>query len=599
MISDDAGRDALRNFAHNLAGASFAVVARDYRIDNVFSNDGLLTIGITADRGLPAALRASLTTNRLTNYDARSNRLAGGSYYIIASAGTASGIPAEPAQLIVAGADIRRNAASITFEVSGAGELVYNPTFTDENGNNALRNLVENEVGGVFQLKYLTQAFQLNSDFTNAGTIALQMSSLSVPASHVYRQVGGRTTLTGGSITGNVEISGGELFALDGLNQANTVIQTPVISGNLRVGDALIEPLTLKVNGSVLLSDSTRFLAGYFPSFKGLTAQSTMSLAGTLEVPPAAPTTIAHAAAISGVFKNAPNGSRVSTIDGRGSYVVTYTSTDVTLTNYQPATPAPQLLNLSARAHVLTGDQVAIGGFIITGNDFKNVVIRALGPSLAQADVPAPLQDPVIELHDSKGALITANDNWPESQGVELSATGLAPKDSHESAVFAALAPGAYTAVVRGNNDTTGTALIEVYDLSSGSQTKLANISTRGFVDADHVLIGGMIAGGNAQDRVHVVVRAIGAGLQSSGVKDFLPDAALELRDKNGALVAANDDFGTPADNETTVPAALRPSNGTDAATGVSLAPGNYTVIVSGRNGASGNALVEIYDLNR
>ncbi|MEY2500957.1 MAG: hypothetical protein QOI07_1291 [Verrucomicrobiota bacterium] len=598
MISDEAGRDALRNFAHNLAGASFAVVARDYTINNVFTNDGFLTVGVTADRGLPAALRSSLTTNRLTNYNSQSNRLAGGSYDIIASAGTLSGIPAEPAQLIVAGADIRRNAASITLEVSGAGDLVYDPSFTDENGNNALRNFVENEATGFFQLRYLSHPFQLTSDFTNAGTVTLQMSSLSVPASHAYRQVAGRTNFTGGGITGNVEISGGELLAVEGLNQANSGAQTPTINGNLTVGNALIDPIALNVNGSVVLSDGTRFFAGFTRSGKGLTAQSTMTLAGTLEIQSPSTTTIAHAAAISGVFKNAPNGSRVSTIDGGGSYVVTYTSTDVTLTNYQPATPTPQLLNLSARAQVLTGDHVAIGGFIITGSDFKNVVIRAMGPSLTQAGVPAPLQDPVIELHDSKGALITSNDNWSDSQGIELNATGVAPKDPHESAIFAALAPGAYTAVVRGNNDTTGTALIEVYDLSSGSQTKLANISTRGFVDADHVLIGGMIAGGNAQDRVHVVVRAIGAGLQSSGVQDFLPDAALEVRDKNGALVAANDDFGTPADNQTTVPPGLRPSNPTDAATGTTLAPGNYTVIVSGKNGATGNALVEIYDLN-
>lgn len=180
-----------------------------------------------------------------------------------------------------------------------------------------------------------------------------------------------------------------------------------------------------------------------------------------------------------------------------------------------------------------------------------------------------------------------------------MNASGIAPGDPHESAIFAALAPGAYTAVVRGKNSTTGTALVEVYDLSSDSQSRLANISTRGFVDADHVLIGGLIAGGTSQDRVHVVVRAIGRGLESSGVQDFLPDAALEVRDKDGTLVAANDDFGTPAENETTVPPALWPPSATDAAIGVSLAPGSYTAVVFGKSGGSGNALVEIYDVTR
>ena len=414
----------------------------------------------------------------------------------------------------------------------------------------------------------------------------------------MYRQVGGRTTLSGGSITGNVEISGGELFAIEDLNQSKTVLRTPAINGDLTVGAALLDPVQLRVNGSVLLSDTTRFLleAGR-PSRKGLTAQGTLTLAGTLESTAYFPSsTIAHAAAISGVFKNAPNGSRVFTIDGRGSYVVTYTSTDVTLSNYQATAPNPRLLNISTRAQVLTGDQVAIGGFIITGSDSKNVVIRAIGPSLAQSGVAAPLQDPVIELHDSKGAVIAANDNWQDTR-LEIYATTLAPTDARESAIFAALAPGAYTAVVRGKNDTTGTALVELYDLSSGSPTKLANISTRGFVDESNVLIGGLIAGGGAQDKVQVVVRAIGAGLQSSGVPNFLPDAALEVRDQNGALVAANDDFGTPSDNPSTVPTALQPQNPADAATGLTFASGQYTVIVHGKNGASGNALVEIYDV--
>lgn len=599
MISDDAGRDALRNFARNLAGASFAVVARDFTIDDIFTNEGLLTVGITATSGLPAALPASLTINQLMNYDSQSNRLAGGSYDIIASAGSGSAIPAEPAQLIVAGADIRRNAASITLEVSGAGNLVYPPKFTDENGNNALRNLAENEAAGVFQLKYLTEPFRTNSDFTNGGAVLLQMSSLSLPASHVYRQNRGGTTLTGGTITGDVEILGGGFFAIKGLNQANTVIQTPTVNGNLTVGDALFDPIALRVNGSVLLSDSTRFLVDARPGGQGLTVQSTLSLAGTLELFSGATPTVAHAAAISGVFKNAPNGSRVFTVDGHGSYMVTYTSTDVTLSNFQATTtPGPQLLNISTRAQVLAGDNVAIGGFIVSGSDYTNVVIRAIGPSLAGFGVIAPLQDPVIELHDSKGAVVATNENWQDTEAIELNASGLAPTDPREAAIFAALAPGAYTAVLRGSNGSTGTALVEAYNLSSGSQTKFANISTRGFVDADHVLIGGLIAGGNALDTVHIVVRGIGSGLQSSGLQNFLPDAALEVRDHNGTLVGANDDFGTPPDNQATVPKALWPPRATDAALGLTVVPGNYTVIVSGKNDASGNALVEIYDLN-
>jgi hypothetical protein len=277
---------------------------------------------------------------------------------------------------------------------------------------------------------------------------------------------------------------------------------------------------------------------------------------------------------------------------------VTYTSADVMLSDYQDSTETPRLLNISTRAQVLTGNDVAIGGFIVSGSDYKNVLIRAIGPELAIAGVAGALEDPVIELHDSKGVLIEANDNWQDTQPSVISSTGLDPRDARESAIFAALAPGAYTVVVRGKKDTTGVALVEVYDLSSGSPSKLANISTRGFVDADHVLIGGVIVTAGDQSR-QVVVRAIGAGLQASGVQDFLADPAFEVRDQSGNQLAANDDFATPSANLDTIPEALRPAKSADSATGITLPSGNYTVVVHGKGSASGNALVEIYDLNR
>ena len=248
---------------------------------------------------------------------------------------------------------------------------------------------------------------------------------------------------------------------------------------------------------------------------------------------------------------------------------------------------------------MLTGDDAAIGGFIIYGTDQKQVIIRAIGPSLTGAGVSGALQDPTLELHDSTGAIIATNDNWEESQRPEITATGLAPHDARESAILRTLQPGAYTAVMRGAKDTTGVALVEVYDLNKDSRSKLANISTRGFIDADHVLIGGLIAGGNGNANAELVVRAIGSSLQGSGVKDYLADAALELRDGNGALVAANDDFLTPPENGVTVPNELNVRSSQDAATGVKVSPGNYTVVVYGKNGAKGIALVEIYDLNR
>jgi len=125
-----------------------------------------------------------------------------------------------------------------------------------------------------------------------------------------------------------------------------------------------------------------------------------------------------------------------------------------------------KLGNMSTRALVQTGDNVMIGGFIITGSGQKNVIVRAIGPSLAQRGITNPLLDPTLELHNGNGAVIAFNDNWRDTQQAEIQATGLAPTDDRESAIVRSLAPGNYTAIVRGKNNTIGVALVEVYGLN-------------------------------------------------------------------------------------------------------------------------------------
>lgn len=591
VIIDGSGADGLRHFARNLESGLLTIADGDFTIPNRFTNNGTLQVSAGSLAG------ASLTmAGGLTNFDVQSNTLTDGVYDIATSTGS-DGLPS-PARLTVAGADIVRNSASIILEFTGGKSLGINPSFVDENGNNALRNLAENQPSGIFQLKYLPQPFATASDLTNFGTVDLYLSTLRVPPSHFYRQVGGYTEMRGGVIAGNVEILGGQFLAAYFYQSTGAVSNS--IDGDLTVGTAIVDARALAVGGSAQVSDGTRLLLG--PN-DGLSVRSALNIAGTLELVGAASgVAVAHAGAISGEFKNAPNGSRVWSMDGTVSCVINYSNTDVTLSDCQSAVPTPRLPNLSTRAQVLTGDGVAIGGFIVSGSDSMNVVVRAIGPSLSPAGVTGALQDPVIELHDSKGAVIATNDDWQETQGLEISAIGLMPPDARESAIYITLPPGAYTAVLRGKNGTTGVALVEVYDLSRYSQSKLANISTRGFVDADHVLIGGLIP---LQGNVNIVVRAIGQGLENRGVQNFLPDAALEVRDKNGVVIAANDDFATPASNQSAVPTELQPTSPTDAATGLTVAAGGsyfdqnrYTVIVSGKNGASGVALVEIYDLD-
>src|SRR4029079_15786345 len=130
--------------------------------------------------------------------------------------------------------------------------------------------------------------------------------------------------------------------------------------------------------------------------------------------------------------------------------------------------------NMSTRSFVQTGDNVMIGGFIVQGTAAKRVIVRAIGQELTQYGVPNPLADPTLELHNHTGALIAHNDNWmmtilggiiTSDQVQDIRDSGHAPGDPSESAIVATLPPGNYTAIVRGVNNTTGVALVEVYDL--------------------------------------------------------------------------------------------------------------------------------------
>ena len=258
------------------------------------------------------------------------------------------------------------------------------------------------------------------------------------------------------------------------------------------------------------------------------------------------------------------------------------------------AAPA-QPLNVSTRARVLAGDERAmIGGFIITGAHAKNTLIRAIGPSLSAAGVGGALQDPTLELFNSSRELLASNNNWRESQPQEIEATTIAPRDDRESAIVRILAPGSYTAVVRGKDGAAGVALVEAYDLQQTPNSKLANISTRAFVDTgENVVIGGFIVGAAS----NYVVRAIGPSLQNSGVAGALQNPTLELRDAEGNLFAENDDWGSDGSAPQVEAVGLKPQDPAESAMHRHLPGGNYTAIVRGSNDQTGVALVEVYNV--
>jgi hypothetical protein len=262
--------------------------------------------------------------------------------------------------------------------------------------------------------------------------------------------------------------------------------------------------------------------------------------------------------------------------------------------------PPGAALNISTRLPVGTGQDVLIGGFIIQGPIAKTVVIRAIGPSLP---LTGALQDPVLELHDGTGAIIASNDNWRSTQiggllssdqSIDIEASSLAPVNDAEAALIATLSPGVYTAVVHGANNGTGIAVVEGYDLDVDKASKLANISTRGFIQTgDNVMIGGFILGGGT-GASSVVIRGIGPSLSAFGITNPLLDPMLELHDANGAIIDSNDDWRT---NQALIQSTgLQPSNDAESALLLSNpAPGAYTVILRGKNGGTGVGVIEAY----
>jgi hypothetical protein len=248
---------------------------------------------------------------------------------------------------------------------------------------------------------------------------------------------------------------------------------------------------------------------------------------------------------------------------------------------------------------VQAGDNAGIGGFIISGSAPKHVLVRVIGPSLTQFGVANALADPVLELHGPSSFATINNDNWRDdpAQQAAILATGLAPSNNLESAIDVTLNPGAYTAVARGKNNTTGVGLIEVFDLSQAVLAKLANISTRAFVNTGNdIVIAGFILGGN-NGNSRIVARGIGPSLTTFGVPNALANPTLELRDNNGALLVSNNDWQDDnAQAAELIAAGLAPTNPLESGIATTLPPGLYTALLAGFNNATGVGVVEVYD---
>ena len=360
----------------------------------------------------------------------------------------------------------------------------------------------------------------------------------------------------------------------------------------------------------ILVLESTLFVGTDVGVFLSTNAGASWATAGT-DLPNVPVTDLEYRAASNAIY---------AATFGRGIYslqlfpIPTPTPTP-SVTPSPPGSPTPtstpspsptassapaRALNISTRMRVDTGDNVLIGGFIVTGSVPKNVVVRGIGPSLATVGIPGVLADPTLELRGAKGGLISQNDDWKDdvTQAAKLNALGLAPTDPNESAMLSSLAPGSYTAIVAGKDQTAGVGLVEIYDTSSASSSELANISTRGFVLTDsNVMIGGFILGGGSNTTI--VVRGIGPSLVNIGLSPVLSDPTLELHDSNGALMVGNDNWqDNPGSASQLISLGLAPIDPNESGVVVSLAPGAFTAILAGNNGGVGIGLVEIYNVH-
>jgi len=403
-----------------------------------------------------------------------------------------------------------------------------------------------------------------------------------------FTQSGGEINLNAFNIIGPVTIDGGTVTGSGFIQGDLTNNGGYILPGHSGGAIGVLGNFTQGANGTLIIENG-----GPSPfQFEQLLVSGAANLDGKLDVKLTNGYTPDPADTFSPLGYSSASGSFTS-VSSNAQVTVTSNGLRTTVNPNVPGPSAGQPLNIATRMSVQAGDNVLIAGFIVTGpsGSTKKVLIRGLGPSLAQFGVPNTLSDPLLELHKSDGTV--TNDNWQQGDTSQIP-SGFAPSDPREAVIVATLAPGNYSAVVKGAHGETGVGIAELYDLDSTSPAKLANISTRGFINTgDDVMIGGFIVGGT--EPAKILVRAIGPTLADFGVQGALADPTLELHDSNGSTIS-NDDWRETQESEiiaTTIP----PNKDREPAILATLVPGNYTAVVRGKNNTTGVGLVEAYNL--
>jgi hypothetical protein len=266
-----------------------------------------------------------------------------------------------------------------------------------------------------------------------------------------------------------------------------------------------------------------------------------------------------------------------------------------------------RLANLSVRSQAGLGDQTLIAGFSLGGGaGSKSLLVRAIGPTLSAFGVTGPLADPLLEVAPLGGVNVATNNGWGGTTALKnaftsVGAFALSPDTSRDTALVFSPAPGAYTAKVTSASNATGVALVEVYDTGTGNTPRLNNVSARSLVGTGaDALIAGFVVNGTMPKKL--LIRAAGPTLIGYGVGGTLVDPVLAVRPYGSeTIVAMNDDWGGTAALKAAFASVgafgLASDTSKDAAVVVELPPGAYTATVTGKNNATGVALVEVYEL--
>ena len=602
-------------------------------IGTTLNGDVALDIGFESFNGTPSAGTLSLTNNLLVNSTSGQSQINISSLGTISGNGilktqnnviiTSSGAMTALLEVVSGTTTSNGNLAAITVD-SGA-TLLQNSTITESG---------DLTINGTLDMNNQSLNFQ-GTTFTNNGAVTTS-SGGQIQFKGVAGASGTTQNLAGSGTYGNIAINimANTTAVQNGnLNLTAITIDSGSTLRNLGTGQLTLSG-TVTNNGSILFNgggaacgDATKILLR--SSVPG--TQRAWSGGGIFSMTDVDVQDQAGSAAITvtGGVNSGNNGSNWSfaacpgttptptptataTATATATPTATATATPTaTATSTPNPTPTPtptaapsQLLNIATRLRVQTGENVLIGGFIITGTDPKKVIVRAIGPSLAQF-FNGVLADPTLEVHSGDGALLASNDNWKtkpdgSSQQAEIEATGIPPGNDLESAIVITLPANnaGYTAIVRGKNDTTGIGVVEAYDLNQAANSRFGNIATRGFVDTgDNVMIGGLIIGGGGGGNGKVVVRAIGPTLGNFGITGALQDPTLELHDGNGVLLVFNNDWQEDPSAAEVQAVNLAPNDPRESAVLRSLPPGAYTAIVRGNGGTTGVGLVEVYNI--